>query len=81
MDGSNAPKWSKSWFVDYSKCFFPRGHCRGVLSIVISSKELHIMYVAPNQRCSVISKQISIHAFHQNTNSVTIPTCGVLLRH
>ena len=36
MDDSNAPKCFQSRFANCRNCFFPHGHCRGVLGIVIS---------------------------------------------
>ena len=57
-----------------------------VLGIVISpnwqTEKLRNTSIAQNHRCSWIGKRLDgIHALRQNIICITMPTCGVLLRH
>ena len=59
---------------------------QGVLGIVISpdwqTEKLCNTYIAQNHRCSWIGGRLNgIHALRQNIICITMPTCGVLLRH
>ena len=84
--GSNPPKWSKSRFADCCERFFSRWHCRGPRHRYNS--RLAYWRAAQYVRCTKSSKLrcwiggwITFHALHWNTNSVTMHTCDVLLRH
>ena len=66
------------------KCFFPCGRCRGVLGIVISPDQ------QTEKLCNTLCRSIDairseselkyFHTLCRNANSITTPTCDVLLR-